>query len=284
VLQVIALVVVTLLIAGGVGTLTAILVMRTGSTANPSGGVAVKPTPTPNPAATQASALFRAAIQAGEQSAGFHYSAVTTFDGSTETVTGDSGQNDGTQTFDETTSYGDEQFDLVLTPNQTVYFEGNAPALEDQLGVSAASAAGLSGEWVSVQIGDGPYKDLEVGITVGSALSEVTLTASSTEPVTGAGGASLTRIEGAVPASDISPGGTGHIDISTGTDLPVSYTVSFSSGGSSTTTFSDWGTAPSPTAPSTSVAWSKLTTTAPPDGFGSGETPSPAPTPTPGAA
>jgi hypothetical protein len=38
------------------------------------------------------------------------------------------------------------------------------------------------------------------------------------------------------------------------------------------------------TAPSTAVAWSTLTTSEPPGGYGTGQTPTPAPTPTPAGA
>jgi hypothetical protein len=273
-----------LLIAAAIGIPTAILVSRTGG----GGSTAPVTTPTPNPsqraASAAATALYNRSMQAAEQSAGYHYVATTDIGGSIETVSGSAGQNDGTQLFTQSTEYGAEQFGLVLTPGQTVYFQGNAAALEDQLGVSASSAPGLAGKWISVRIGDGPYKDLEVGITVGSSLSEVTLDPTSTEQVSGSGGTSLTRILGTVPATDSSPAGTGHLDVSQSTDLPVSYVESFSDAGatdSSTTTFSGWGSEPSVTAPAGAVAWSTLSTSEPPDGYGQGVTPSAAPTPTP---
>ena len=283
---VLALVAGALLIAAAFGVGAAILVSRTGSSGTPSGGVSSTPTPSQSAAAASAIALYNKAIQAAEQSAGYHYVATTSFDGAVESVTGDAGQNDGTQVFTEPTAYGSEQFSLRLTSDQTVYFEGNAAALEDQLGVTASSAPGLAGEWISVTIGDGPYKSLEVGITVGSSLSEVTLDATSTQQVTGSGGVTLTSIAGTVPATENAPAGTGHLDVLPSSDLPASYVETFSSGGtteSSTTTFTAWGTAPSVTAPSSPVAWSTLSTSPPPDGYGSGETPSPAPTSTPGA-
>jgi hypothetical protein len=39
---------------------------------------------------------------------------------------------------------------------------------------------------------------------------------------------------------------------------------------SSSTTFSNWGSAPNPSAPSGAVAWSTLNTAEPPGGYGSG--------------
>jgi hypothetical protein len=270
-------------IAAAVGIPIAILVSRGGT---PTTVTAPATSPTPNPsqraAAAQASALYAQAMTAAEQSAGFSYSATSSGGGATLTVTGVSGQHDGTQVFNQTTAYGNEQFSLLLAPNQTVYFQGNAASAEDQLGVSASAAAGLSGQWVSVQIGDGPYKNMEVGITVGSQLSESPLDATSTESVTGSGGTQLTRILGTAPATLTAPSGTAHLDISPTTHLPASYVVSYGGGGGTETeTFSAWGAAPSVTAPSTAVAWSTLTTSEPPQGYGSGQTPTAAPTPTP---
>ncbi|MGD1052885.1 MAG: hypothetical protein ABR950_03565 [Candidatus Dormibacteria bacterium] len=271
-------------IAAVVGIPTALLVSRSGATTSPVATPVATPTPNASQraAAAQASALYTQALAAAEQSAGFSYSATSSSGGTTlMTVTGAAGQDDGTQVFNQTTAYGDEQFSLVLASNQTVYFQGNAAAVEDQLGVSAGAAPAVSGEWVSVQIGDGPYKNLEIGITVGSQLSETILDATSTQQVTGSGGVQLTRISGSVPASSTSTAGTGHLDISPSTHLPASYVVSYTGAGTETETFTEWGTSPSVTAPATAVAWSTLTASAPPDGYGSGETPTPGPTPTP---
>ena len=272
-----------ILIAAVVAIPVAILVSRGGT---PSTVAPPAASPTPNPsqraAEAQASALYAQALTAAEKSAGFSYSATSSGGGGTLTVTGVSGQDDGTQVFNETTAYGDEQFSLRLAPDQTVYFQGNAPAAQDQLGVSASAASGVAGQWVSVQIGDGPYKNLEVGITVGSQLSEAVLDATSTETVTGSGGTQLTRILGTVPGTS---SGTAHLDISPTTHLPVSYVVpSSDGGGTETETFTAWGTAPSLTTPSTAVAWSTLSTSEPAGGYGGGQTATPAPTPTPAGA
>ncbi len=228
--------------------------------------------------AVQAAATYKQAMQAGEKSAGFQYVDTWTGGGSTATFSGVAGQRDGIQTVTQTTDFGNEQFEVVLAPDQTVYIEGNLAALQDQLGLSASGAAGLAGKWISAQSGDAPYQDLEVGLTVSSALPEGELTPTSTGQVTGAGGATLTRIEGTV--SD--PSGAGHLDISPSSDLPVIFVASASDGSyTETMTFTEWGTAPSPTVPASAVAWSTLTTSEPPDGYGSGETPTPAPTATP---
>lgn len=231
---------------------------------------------------SQASAMYTKSIQVAGNSAGFHYVSSWTGGGQPPlNFSGDAGQNDGSQTVTEPSDFGTEQYDLVLAPDQTLYFEGNAPALEDQLGVSASAAPGLAGSWIAVKIGDGPYKELEVGITVGSQLSEDSLVPSSSQQATESG-ATVTRISGTVPATQSLPAGTAHLDLSPSSDLPTTFVVSYDSASeTSTTTFSGWGTAPSVTPPSSAVAWVSLSTASPPDGYGSGETPSPGPTPTP---
>ena len=280
--RVLALVLGAVLIAAAVAIPVAILVSRGGAPTT----VTPPASPTSNPsqraAAAAASALYAQSMTAADHSSGFSYSATSSGGGTTLTVTGVAGQDDGTQVFNQTTGYGDEQFSLALAPDQTVYFQGNAAAAEDQLGVSASAAPALSGQWVSVMIGEGPYKSVEVGITVGSQLSESPLVATSTESVTGSGGTQLTRILGTVLQTSISPAGTAHLDISPTTHLPVAYVVSYSGGaGTETETFTAWGTAPSVAAPSTAVAWSTLTTSEPPGGYGSGGTPTAGPTATP---
>lgn len=286
-----------LLIAGAVGVPTAILVSRTqsppsggGSPGSPKG--AATPTPSAGPAQARAVGLYREAMQAAEQSKGFHYVATSNGGGSTQTITGDAGQQDGTQQIAETTNYGSETFTLLLTSDQTVYFQGNSAALQDQLGVPASAASGLQGKWVSVALGDGPYDQLQLGITVGSQLQEDTFVPTAVTTVTGSGGSSLDRISGTLPAGQSAPsGGSAHLDVSATTHLPAAYAQSASASGvtdTATTTFSAWGTASSVNAPAGSVAWSSLGATQPPGGYGGGGVPSgqasptPSPTPTPG--
>jgi hypothetical protein len=226
--------------------------------------------------ASQAASLYKKSTQAAGNSAGFHYVSTWTGGGEpTTTFSGDAGQNDGTQVIDEPTDFGTEQYDVLLAPDQTVYLEGNAPALEDELGVSVTAAPGLAGRWVSLQPADGPYDEEESGLTVGSEVGVPGFVASSTQTVNGAGGAKLTEISGTVPATSDAPSATADVDVSPGTDLPTSMVVTYSDGTVNTVTFSDWGTAPTVALPATAVAWSSLTTSAPPDGYGSGETPKP---------
>lgn len=243
------------------------------------------PTPSGAPssaAASQASALYREALAATRQAAGFHYVA-DTVGLETQHVVGDAGASGGTQaiTFDST--YGSEQFNLVLV-GQTVYFQGNTPAIEDQLGVSAAKAPSLDGQWVSVSPGDGPYTVLQPGITTADQAQEMTLVPTSMTPFTASGGVSAIRLTGTVPPQGGAPAATGHLDITAGSHEPITYVEALSAAGrtvTSTTSFTRWGTAPAVAAPSGAVAWSTLGASQPPGGYGSGGGANAAPTQTP---
>jgi hypothetical protein len=251
---------------------------------HPTSAAAASPGSSSAGAATvQARALYLDALAATRGSAGFHYVAASTGSTATQTIVGDAGQSGGRQVITIDDAAGREQFTLVLVSG-TVYFQGNILALEDQLGVPAASAAGLEGKWVSVSDQDGPYGVVAPGITIADQTEETALVPTSTAPIRTAGGASATRILGTVPQQG-APAGTGHLDVAASSHLPISYVSTVSISGlttTSTTTFSGWGTAAVVTAPAGAVAWSTLGAAAPPGGYGSGGfslTPSPSSTP-----
>jgi hypothetical protein len=258
------------------------------------GGVAVafatrthQPAPAPAstlpPAATsrptsQASALYQRALITMRGSNGFAYVSVSTGPQS-ETIAGVAGQLGGRQVITFDSSYGAEHFTLLLV-GVTVYFQGNPPAIEDQLGVAAANASKLAGKWVSVVSGNGPYTVLQPGITVGDQAQEMPLVPTGLAPLTTTG-APATRIIGTVPGQ----GGTSqaaHLDLVTASAIPLSYVAGFTAvngtAGTTTTTFSQWGTAPAVSTPSGAVGWSSLVTSTPPGGYGNGGAASPSPT------
>jgi hypothetical protein len=280
-LAVVALFVATGIVAAAVGVGGVLLVRHVQGNQSPSG----VPTAAPGTqsGAAEARALYQQAIAATRGSSGFHYVAVSTLP--TQTIVGDAGQSGGRQAITVDSSFGTEQFTLLLV-GTTVYFQGNVPALEDQLGVSAATAPGVVSKWVSVVTGNGPYTVLQPGITTGSQATELPLVSQSSARITTAGGVAATRISGIVPATVNLPAGTGSLDIAPSSDLPITYASTVSGGGvvlSFTATFSAWGTAPVVSAPTGAVAWSSLTTAPPTGGYGNGGGTTPAPTATPGA-
>jgi hypothetical protein len=234
-------------------------------------------------ATVQARALYTQALAAMRNSAGFHYVAGSTGGTATQTIVGDAGRSGGRQVITIDASAGREQFTLVLVSG-TVYFEGNTRALEDQLGVPAASASGLQGKWVSVSSQDGPYSLVEPGITVADQAGETALVPTSTTPIRTGGGVTMTRILGTVPPQpqQCTPAGTGHLDVAASSHLPTSDVATLSAGGvttTTTTTFSGWGTAPAAAAPAGAVAWSTLGASAPPGCGSGGFSPIPSSTP-----
>jgi hypothetical protein len=276
-----AAIVATILIGavGGVG----VAFLTRSHTQTPSSGGPPTSLPT-NAPASPALSLYQRSLAAMRASDGFHY--VNASNGpEPETITGDAGASGGRQDITLTASYGVEKFTLLLV-NGTVYFEGNTAAVEDQLGVVTAAAPKLQNKWVSVASGDGPYRVLQPGITVADQVAELQFVPSSTTQVTTAGGAAATRIVGSIPASNGNPA-VAQLDVTPASNLPVGYSSTFTANGAtvtSTTTFSQWGTASATTVPSGAVAWSSLTTAIPPGGYGSGGSTAAAPTPTPSGA
>ncbi len=248
-------------------------------TDTPSGGGAPTALPT-NAPPSAALSLYQKSLATMRAAAGFHY--VNTSNGpEPETITGDAGVSGGRQDITFTASYGAEKFTLLLVSG-IVYFEGNTAAVEDQLGVIKADATALQNKWVSVVTGNGPYSILQPGITVTDQVAEVQFVPVSTTQVTTTAGTAATRILGNIPASQDAPAETAQMDVAPTSNIPVDYSSSFTVSGSaitSTTTFSEWGTAPTVTAPSGVVAWSSLTTATPPGGYGSGGAGATSPTP-----
>ena len=269
-LLVAAAVAVALIAGAAVGIPIGLLTRGGGST--PSTSATQLPTANSS-AAVRARALYQEALNAANRSPGFHYVAVSRGGTGSQTIAGDAGQSGGTQAITMASTYGPEQFSLLLVSG-TVYFQGNSPALQDQLGVPAATAPGLAGKWVSVSTGDGPYGVVAPGITVADQVQETMLV-----PTSSSSNAIRTRILGTLPAQQ---GGSGpaHLDVAPATHLPIAYVAATTANGTTTTTttvFSRWGSAPSPAAPAGAVAWSTLGASQPPGGYGSGGTTSPTP-------
>jgi hypothetical protein len=258
--------IVAVLIAGaGIGVLLGLLT-RGGNTTP---GNTTSPDAKGGTATVQARALYQKAMAAMRGSAGFHYVADSTGPIGKQTIVGDATPRGGRQDITFDASVGHEQFTLVLVSG-VVYFEGNVPALEDQLGVPAASASSLQGKWISVSNQDPPYSVVAPGITAADQVTQTPLLATSTTSISTGG---MTRILGTVPSQQGAPAGTGHLDVSAGSHLPIAYVSTLSASGvmaTSTARFSSWGTAVATVAPTGAVAWSTLGASAPPGGFGSG--------------
>jgi hypothetical protein len=227
--------------------------------------------PAPRGTATEATRVYRQALAVIRGSPGFHYVAATA-GGGAQHVVGDAGPSNGRQVITINSTYGMEQFTLLLV-GDTVYFEGNRPALEDQAGVARSTAPSLQGKWIAVSAGDGPYSVLQPGITVAEQAQQMVLVPTSTTTLKTAGGTDAIRVLGTVPPQQSAPPGTAQLDIAAGSHVPIAYMSSLTFAGTtvtSTVTFSAWGVPPAVTAPAGVVAWSTLGATQPPGGYGSG--------------
>ena len=238
---------------------------------------ALIPPPKLGPAATEARRLYQQALAATGASTGFHYVSVSTGGPDNQKIVGDAGHKGGGQLITIDSTFGHEQFTLVLV-GATVYFQGNVPALQDQLGVPASGAAAVDGKWVAVSSGDGPYSVIAPGITVADQVQEMALVPTSSSPVTTSDGTKVIRISGTIPPGQGGSGsaGTASMDVAIDTHLPITQVTTVTVRGAKltdTTTYTAWGTAPTQTAPSGAVAWTTLGASEPSGGYGSGGAP-----------
>jgi hypothetical protein len=238
-------------------------------------GFASRPKPPASPqvptstisAAVRAAALYQKTLTIIAASVGFHYIAIYP---ETETIVGDAGRSVGQQVVTFKSSYGVEAFTLVLDEGGTLYFQGNAPAVEDQLGVSTSKTPAVENRWVSLVPGNGPYPELASGMTVaeqGVFLPMTPITADSVK----VGGRTATQIVGTATVED--PESAARLDIDTSSHAPLAYSSTTATTGgptTSTVTFSAWGTPVSVTVPSTAIAWSTVGASTPPGGYGGG--------------
>lgn len=185
-----------------------------------------------------------------------HYEAVWRADGISQIVVGDARPSSGS----ESVSVGADRFSVVFT-GQAAYFDGDAAALRDQLGFGAAAASADSGKWISLQQSDGPYPDVEEGLTTSAALAQVMMAPYSVSPPHRTHGVLLSRISGRIPHGRVVMG-SASLDVLSRSKLPELYSARGSDGGrpwSATIVFSHWGEnvklrAPTQALPFTSLA------------------------------
>jgi hypothetical protein len=164
---------------------------------------------------------------------------------------------------EQTVAIGKERVSIVLS-DDTVYFSGNTQGLVNYFGLAKAAAATLADRWVSASPSDSAYPSLAAGLTLSSALKEVSPTGSlakgkprtvngePTTSLTGTGPTGIARVTLFVAAH--------------GKSLPVE---AVGSGGSAQkasgeiVTFSRWGEAVHVPVPSESIPISTLSAGSP---------------------
>ncbi len=80
----------------------------------------------------------------------------------------------------ETVAIGQERVSIVLV-DDTAYFAGNTQGLTSYFGFPASTASALSGRWISISKSDPGFTAVTSGLTLSSALKEVTPAGSVSE-------------------------------------------------------------------------------------------------------
>lgn len=231
------------LAVGGCGCIFANIAVAAGAY----GASPVERSGTPNQILTSAIA---SAKKAGSVRVTVHF-----FSGQT---TGELVQDSARASAEQTVAIGKERVSIVLSKG-TVYFSGNTQGLVNYFGLTKAVATTLADRWISASSSDSAFPSLVAGLTLSSALKEVSPTGSvvkgkrrtvdgqTTTSLSGTGPAGVARVTLFVAAH--------------GKSLPVE---AVGSGGSAKkasgeiVTFSRWGEAVHVPVPSESIPISTL--------------------------
>jgi hypothetical protein len=208
--------------------------------------------------------ILREAMTAAGAAHAFHYRSVWSADGFSQIVVGDARPASG----EESVSVGTDHFTAILT-GQMEYFEGDAAALRDQLGLPAAKASANAGKWIRLQSSDGPFPSIEAGVTTSAALAQVLIAPFATLPARRTRGVLASRITGRIPHGSAVTG-SALLDLTTRSKLPSAYSAHGSDNGqpwSSTITFSRWGESIAVHAPTKALPFSSLQSSAPGPGI-----------------
>jgi len=182
--------------------------------------------------------LLRESLTVAGAADAFHYRAVWRANGVSQIVVGDARPASGS----ESIVVGGDRFTAVFT-GQMAYFEGNAAALRDQLGLPVATASANDDKWISLQPSDGPYGSVEEGVTTSAALAQVVIAPLATSHPRRTHGVVVSRITGRIPHGRVVTG-SARLDLVSRSKLPTTYVAHGSNGGkpwSSTIAFSHWG-------------------------------------------
>ena len=199
--------------------------------------------------------VLREAMTAAGAAHAFHYRSVWSADGFSQIVVGDARPSSG----EESVSVGTDHFTAIVT-GQTEYFEGDAAALRDQLGLSAAKASENAGRWISLQPSDGPYPSIEAGVTTSAALAQVLIAPFATSPARRTRGVLVSQVTGRIPHGRLVTG-SARLDLMARSKLPSAYAAHGSDNGqpwSSTIVFSRWGEKIAINAPTMALSFSSL--------------------------
>lgn len=240
-----------------------------------SGRTSSRAAPRSDPAAT---AQMKAALRHGGAKSSLHYVSTSVGSGITTTIVGDVGKTVGTQTIYVKDKKVTATMVIRLVGHEA-YFKGAAAAIYVLIGLTPAQSDAAAGRWISVVPSDSVYNSTAAALTVGSVMSEITLS----PPVTRSravvtAGQRLLEISGAWTGTGITAKdhATAVLDVTRdATSLPVRFTGVVPSSASSGTfgdnlVVSKWGEAVHVAPPASSVPLAGIlkatttTTTTPP--------------------
>jgi hypothetical protein len=203
--------------------------------------------------------VLAGALAAAEKSGSVHFKLLGTESGKTETIEGDSSATDGREVI--TAGTLTIQAEVV---GKGAYVEGNAGGLEDQMGLSATSAATYAGKWISIAPTDAPYSSITKAVSLEGTLGDLQPTGHLTlTGVTTQASQSVIGVKGGLPPG-AAKGTTGSAVLYVSTSkptVPIVFNVQQDTSGtkeSDVGTFSNWGKPLRLVAPAATVPFSSL--------------------------
>lgn len=201
--------------------------------------------------------LLRAAISAAKSEAGVDWVTASHTSYSTVTLTTEAGRDGGLQTINVRIGTKTGRLSVVQA-GTTVYFRGNTSGLRNYLGFTTHAAQKEAGHWLRVRnttrkLG-ALYLTLAEGLTIGSLVSELDMTGHITEtPAKKVADQQAMGLHGTTDPTLMVPATSEALYVkSTGGHLPVEAVRKYGKETGSMV-FSDWGRAPSVSAPSGAV-------------------------------
>jgi len=204
--------------------------------------------------------LLRSAFADDTARGSFHFAASTVQAGKTVTFSDDVALDEGRQIV---TISGGARFSALVVAG-VAYMSGNETALVDYFGFSAAVAREVGERWISVPRSSSAYADVAGGVTVSSALAQITPAGTLTETApTTLDGQAVIGVSGRLPAAYGQPGSMTTYVIRGSSPLPVLMTITLRasghvSAGHGSASVSDWGEHVTVSAPTNAIPLSKI--------------------------
>lgn len=205
--------------------------------------------------------IITAGLAAAQTQSSVHYVLKASGESQAQTITGDAGRNEGTQSV----VTGADQVDVEVIGN-AAYLRGNAGGLQNTIGLPAAQATKYAGQWISVQPSDTLYRPITQAVTINGIFTQLKpsgrLVASSPGKVAGR---EVIGVRGGLPGNT-QRGVTGNavLYVSTASNtLPIGFTGQAQNGTKHVTdvgAFTHWGEPLHLTAPTGAVPFSSIPT------------------------